>query len=328
MSVETGIMKHKILISILVTTACLTTESVNADTMKIYLPREVNISGDSVVLGDVAIVRGNPEDVAKASAIALGKFSVPGQKIIINRITILSRLASNKISSRNVKLTGAKEIKVGRKELTVSANDISGKASEFLKENKTDASVASYELVRNCTKVVLESQKGRISLVPRLGKSNSVSQVVVDVDIMLDGKKMGTNQVVYRPMYNRHLIVAKKDIPAGTILGADNFEVKKIVSKYPEPEDWNIPVGLVAKRQIKSGQQIRDSLLTRPQPKTVIKRNSLVVIKIETAGLSIVADGKALGEGAFGEIIKVRNTDSDRIITCKINYDGTVSPAK
>jgi len=59
----------------------------------------------------------------------------------------------------------------------------------------------------------------------------------------------------------------------------------------------------------------------------MIKRNTLVVIKIETAGISITADGKALTEGAFGDIIKVRNADSDRIISCKVNYDGTVSPA-
>ena len=303
------------------------TQAASAGAIKLYLPREINITGDSMLLGDVAIIRGKPEDVAKASAITLGKFSVAGQKITVTRRTILSRLAAYRIASKNVSFSGAKDIKVGRRELIISAKDIAARASEFLKKNKTDTSIASYELIRNCRNVVLASQKGEITFVPRLSKRISTSQVVVDVDVMLGGKKTGTSQVAYRPMYNRRLIVAKADIPAGAILSSSNIKIETIASKYPEPKGWKLPVGLIVKRKIKSGQQIRNSLLTKAKPEILVKRNSKVVIKIDTAAIKLTVNGKALGEGAFGELIKVRNIDSKRIITCKVNHDGTVSPA-
>lgn len=320
-------MKTKILKMVLIAAVCLVTQAASAGAIKLYLLREVNITGESMQLGDIAILRGSPEDIAKASEVTLGKFSVPGQKITINRRTILIRLAANKIASTNVSFSGAKEVKVGRKELIISANDIAAKASEFLKKNKTNSMVASYELTRNCRKIVLPAQKGKITLAAHLSKKVSASQVIIDVDVMLDGKKVGTNQVSYRPVYNRRLVVATADMPAGTVLSDKNIKIETTTSKYPEPKGFKLPVGLVAKRDIKSGQQIRNSLVMQPKPEILIKRNALVVIKIETAALTLTADGKSLGEGGFGEMIKVKNIDSKRIIICKVNYDGTVSPA-
>jgi len=320
-------MKTKIAISILIAAVCLVTQAASAGAIKLYLLREVNITDESMQLGDIAILRGSSEDIAKASGVTLGKFSVPGQKITINRRTILIRLAANKIPSTNVSFSGAKEVKVGRKELIISANDITAKASEFLKKNKTNSTVASYELMRNCRKVILPAQKGEITLAACLNKRGSALQVIVDVDVMLDGKKMGTNQVAYRPMYNRRLVVATADLPVGTVLSNENIKVETITSKYPEPKGFKLPVGLVAKRDIKSGQQIRNSLVMQPKPEILIKRNALVVIKIDTPAILLTVKGKALGEGGFGEMIKVKNIDSNKIIICKVNYDGTVSPA-
>jgi len=320
-------MKTKIAILILILAACLAVQAASAGAIKIYLPREVNISGESMVLGDVAIIRGVPEDVAKASGIMIGKFSVAGQKITVNRSTILSRLAANKIPAKYVSFSGSKDVKVGRKEIIISAKDIAAKASEFLKGNKMGATIASYDLTRGCRDIVLPSQKGEIEFVPRLSKSPSVSQAIVDVDIMLDGKKIDAKQVAFRPMYKCRRIIAKTDIPAGSVLGSSNIKVETITSKYPEPKGWKLPVGLITKRSLKSGQQIRNSLLTRAKPEILIKRNALVVIKIESAALTLTAKGKAIGEGAFGEMIRVKNIDSDRIIICKVNFDGTVSPA-
>ena len=40
----------------------------------------------------------------------------------------------------------------------------------------------------------------------------------------------------------------------------------------------------------------------------------------------VTAVGMALQEGRTGECVKVRNTDSSRVIVCKVNADGTVEP--
>jgi flagella basal body P-ring formation protein FlgA len=320
-------MKTRILILTLIICACVVAQTATAGAIKIYLPREVNMTGEVMLLGDVALIRGNAEDVAKASAVSIGKFSVPGQKITVSRRTILTRLVANKVASKEISFSGSKDIKVGRRELVVSAKDITAHAIKFLEDNKTDATIASYELIKKCKNIVFPSVKEEITLVPRMGSRVSTSQISVDIDVMLNGKKVGSSQVAYRPMYNCRRIIARKDVPAGSVLSSNNIKIETYISKYPEAKGWRVPVGLVAKRNLKVGQQIRNSLLAKVKPVILIKRNALVVIKIETAALSLTADGKAIGQGAFGELIRVRNIRSKRIVLCKVNFDGTVSPA-
>jgi flagella basal body P-ring formation protein FlgA len=57
-----------------------------------------------------------------------------------------------------------------------------------------------------------------------------------------------------------------------------------------------------------------------------VKRNENVIIRIEKPGLSVTAVGKAMQEGRAGEVIKVRNVDSQRMILARVGEDGTVEP--
>lgn len=320
-------MKTKIAILILMAAMCVITQTAVAKSLKMYLPREVKITGDTMVLGDIAIMfGGSAEEIAKISAIQLGKFSRPGQEITVDRRTIESRLTANKIDLKSITFTGAKGVTVGRKEMVVTKKEITAKADAFLKKNKTNASVASYKLTRVGRSIIIPGQNAKVTMIPRLGKRLSVSQTTVDVDIMVDGKIIGTNQVIYRPMYNCRRFVAKTDLPAGTVISSGNTKMETVESTIPEPRTWQSPMGLVVRRNIRIGSLIRNSQVAKPRPPILIKRNALVVIKIQTASLTLTVSGQALGEGAFGDTIKIKNVDSKKIIICKVNFDGSVSP--
>jgi len=67
-------------------------------------------------------------------------------------------------------------------------------------------------------------------------------------------------------------------------------------------------------------------MVNAAQSPVVIRRNETVVIRIERPGLVVSAVGTVLQEGRTGELVKVRNADSSRVIMCKVNADGTVEP--
>ena len=113
-------MKNNMTIIILTVAALLSSPSDAAleqspAGLQIYLPRSVTIKDNLPNLGQVAIIQGDETLVAKAEKIGMGRISVPGQKLIINRSSLLSRLASNGISTSQVTLIGAKEITLTQK---------------------------------------------------------------------------------------------------------------------------------------------------------------------------------------------------------------------
>lgn len=320
-------MKNRLLVTIvLVLSACFIAEGSIAKGLKVYLPREVTIENDVLLLGDVTIMSGSKDLIAKAGKIALGKLSLAGQRITVDRRTILSLLASRKIDTSSVSFSGSQGITVGRKELLITGAEIAKKASLFLNDTPTDPSIADYKIVRSPKNIVLAGQSGEITLVAKQGTKDTVTQTSITVDVLLNGIRTGSAEVVFKPTYKSRRAVAAKPIAAGEMLSTENTRIETIKTAYPEPKGWKLPFGLIAKKSLKPDELIKSSILTVKKPEILIKRNNLVVIKIQTQALSITVTGQALGQGSFGELIRVKNIDSNRIIVCRINHDGTVSP--
>ena len=100
--------------------------------LHVYLPREVILSGDTISLGNVVVLRGDESMTAKARDIGLGKFAVATQQIVIDRQTLLSRLASNNIMGSQVTMSGAEEVVISRQSEKIAADRLVNVARSFL----------------------------------------------------------------------------------------------------------------------------------------------------------------------------------------------------
>lgn len=81
-------------------------------------------------------------------------------------------------------------------------------------------------------------------------------------------------------------------------------------------------VGMAAKRRIRAGQTITPSLLEQAM---AVKRGEPVKIVASNDGIEASASGEALGDGQPGEVIRVRNTRSGKVIDAKVLEAGVVT---
>ena len=125
-----------------------TSDSQKDSYLKIYLPREVTVKDSNLSLGQVSIIQGGKSLVAEASKIALGRISVPGQKIIIDRPMVLSRLACNGILASKVTFTGSEKITVKQQNHTISSSELVSLANSFLGKNPPGDSVCRWNVIR------------------------------------------------------------------------------------------------------------------------------------------------------------------------------------
>lgn len=80
-------------------------------------------------------------------------------------------------------------------------------------------------------------------------------------------------------------------------------------------------VGMSPRRPIRPGESVLASELRAPE---VVAKNSLITIRLETARLSLTAQGRAMESGASGDVIRVMNTKSNKIINAAVVDTGTV----
>lgn len=295
--------------------------------LKIYLPREVSVAGSELHLGQLGIVRGEKSLVARASAIAMGQISVPGQSVVIDRTTVLSRLASSGIPASQVTLTGAEQMTIRQQNRIVSAEELVSLANAFLENHRPGTSASRWAPARMPESLILPGLYNDLRFSPQLSESNATNQVRVEIAVFAAGRKIAVRDVLFALKYDCRQAVTKTDIAAGQVLGPENVEIQTRESNYPEPADWTSPHGLVAKHRLTANTVLRPNMVGTLESPTVIARNQTVAIRVERPGLLITAVGKAMEDGKAGEFIKVRNVDSQRVILVKINADGSVEPA-
>ena len=295
--------------------------------LHVHLPREVTVEGSQLSLEQISVIRGSAPLIGKAGQALLGRFSAPGQKLVLDRPTILSRLASCGIAAEQVRLTGADSVTVRRQQQIIEVEDFVETGRQFLGQLASSHSVCEIVAVTRPKDLVLATQPQDVQLKPRLVRGAVRGHVTVRVQVTADGQDVGARDVSFRLKYRTHRVVAAVQIAEGTALTPENVTIEAVASDQPEPSGWKPPYGLVAARTVAAGAEILDSMLGSAPTSVQVRRNETVLIRIERPGILVTAMGTSLQDGRMGEFVKVRNADSSRVILCKIMPDGSVEPA-
>lgn len=120
------------------------------------------------------------------------------------------------------------------------------------------------------------------------------------------------------------VLVAQRPLSRGTVLSGDDVtlaekDVARMTQGYlTDIKDIN---GMVLKYSVTAGAVLRPSLL---QPPIVIKRGERVILLAEGGGIQVKMEGQSLMDGAVGDIIRVRNLSSHRVVEGTVVSPGVV----
>lgn len=113
------------------------------------------------------------------------------------------------------------------------------------------------------------------------------------------------------------LPVAAREIARGETLGEDDLDWIEIADGRSAHylADAEAVIGLAARRPIATGSPFRAIDLARP---VLIKRGASVTVILESRGLRLTQTGVALANGSEGDLIAIRNVNSDREIKATV----------
>ena len=276
----------------------------------------------------ILVMRGDEKMIEKVSGTSLGKFSKTGQEIIIDRNTILSRLASSGIKSSSVSFSGSERVTVKRDEETISGEDFVEVARSFLMSDATISLADEINLVRMPRDWVLPDRSSSVKLVPRKSGYGTKAWGKVWVAVVKDGVETGGYELVFNIKYKQQRTVAVTDINKGAAINSRNTKIETFMANTVAPMGWSPPYGQVARRLIRKGSIVGGNMTGNIEIPITLKRNQLVVIKIETPGISISNIGQVQADARTGELVKVKVGDgrAARVIVGRVKSDGTIEP--
>lgn len=121
------------------------------------------------------------------------------------------------------------------------------------------------------------------------------------------------------PVGAKAAIVAAHNLPAGTVLGeTDLVWDDDVAGGLTDPE---LAIGKQVRVAIYEGRPVVAGALRVP---VLVSRNQIVRIAYDSGMLRIEAEGRALSEGAAGDLVRVMNLSSRKMISAVVAPDGTL----
>jgi len=115
-------------------------------------------------------------------------------------------------------------------------------------------------------------------------------------------------------------LVPVRTIRAKQVITAEDLAYKSvdIAGTFSDPADL---IGQEARVSLYAGRPIRPGDIGPP---AIVERNDLVMLNFRRGGLLISTEGRSLGRGSEGEIIRAMNLASRTTISGRIGADGSI----
>jgi flagella basal body P-ring formation protein FlgA len=284
----------------------------------IGLKEQSVVTGDKITLGDVFY------DLPKDEDHVLGIAPKPGQEMVLNARTLLRIALALELPWRPASTMD--QVTVKREATIIDKDMIEQKLTEALAVEGV-----SGDFMLN---IPVESQK---IMLP----SDQIAALEV-TKIFVDSGQKSFQATVMAPSAENPLQVLqikgqiqpvievpvlKASIQNGQIITEYDIEYKKIRDvDFTADVVTSIDqlVGMTARRMIPAGRPIRENETLAQQ---IVGRGELILLRLETGPLSLTTQGKALENGAKGDVVRVLNTASNQTVQGIVTGNNEVSIA-
>lgn len=291
--------------------------------LTITVAAESQVTGQFFTLGDIASLSGDDTGrIAGLQQIRLGRTPAPGQSIIFSAELLMIRLHTAGSDLTGLNWQVPPQFKVTARSQLVTGERLAGLATQYL-QTHLDGSDVEFRPVGQLQDLMVPPGDVSFSIdLPYGLKYNAPT--TVHISLGLDGQPYTSVRARFEIKKYEQVAVASRAIAPRELVSDDNiiFERRDIGRMPPgyftEP---NRILGLVVKRQLSPGMVMGESVLEKP---LLIERGKTVRIVALTGGIEVSTPGVALQSGSVGQSIRVKNTNSQKVITARILDETTV----
>jgi len=303
------------------------TNSVFAEGITVVVASEARVEGSFITLGQLAEISG--EDAAAVKSlreIKLGSAPLPGSSLVLTRELLNMRLASASSDFNGITWNIPDFITVTANSQSISGQTLISKAIVATKEQVgLRGGNGDFTVTANGDIQDLLVPVGKIELTASFPYGIRYNiPTVVPVSVSVNGQLFTKVLTKLDVRQFRQVVVAVDQISSGDLFSTGNLryarmDTGKLSAGYFT--DMNKLIGLAARHSLNQGMAITDSMVVKP---TIIKRGSAVNIVARLGSLEVTAMGQALQDGMQGQLIRVQNVNSNKIISAKVLDESTV----
>ncbi len=302
--------------------------STEVSVLEIELKDKAVINSANVKIGDVATVVSSDIDLSLLiDDLLIGKAPWPGNSRVIELSEIMSLLLKNGIDLSKVNFVGAHDVRVSVKSLVIPGTQIAEHAESYLLKSleSKGADNIIVELQNAPKDQIVPLGEGDVKLkFLRIGMGQSGKQAHLSMRIMVDGTVYKGIELTFNVGLYKNVVVVQDKIKRGEVILKDSVQLETVeMNKIDKSSFYNVDdvVGMVTLKYLKRGSFITEDAVRKM---SAVRKGDSVVILIGNSGLEVVSKGVCQQSAGFGDLVKVVNVDTKKILYGNVIDSGTV----
>lgn len=284
----------------------------------VIVPENAVVRGSEIMLGDIAQIAstqdGNEELVVLLRSISLGAAPAPAGSEVILGANILSALEKAQVKMSEVGYAIPRAVTVRRSGRELGADEVLASVRETIRKDK-ELDLQAREVSWDGTQVI---PLGNTEIHTEQLGSAQAGKIPLRVEVLVEGAQAARFLATAIVDDWREVPVMRRTLERGMLINTEDVQLVRL-NLFNEPADvvekLNDAVGRVLSGKIAAGETIRKSRVDIPP---VVMRGKQVQLRYQHGALTAVASVRAMEDGHQGQVIRVRNTNSQKEINAKV----------
>lgn len=280
------------------------------------------VTGSQVYLEDIARIASS-EEKERIGRIRVASSPGPGELKELDAASIIASLRNNP-KVQEVTWQGSQTIQVRRPGIRISKAQLQQIMAAYLQENLAKLPQGEIRLTAFRSPAEITLPYGELSWKVNPSRPDIISSSSFSILFSIDGKLARNCTVRGKLEAMAAVATATATIRKGERIGSAMIKmVKQNIAELDRP--FLAPeqvLGMEAKRTLSSGRVIEHNHVQAP---AIVQEGELVKISAAKGTLRISTNGIAKASGRAGEMIRVRNMSSNKLLYCRVDGPGQVS---
>lgn len=286
----------------------------------VRIAESATVRSPDFTLGQIGDVEsGDAATDSELAAVRLGVSPMPGSWRELYRDTIATQLAAAGFDARRIKLVCPDIVRIFRASRTVTQDELEGRVRAFIEANSPwkpgEALISSVSRVGD---VVVPAGALKINVSPR-GAGDYIGPTPFAVELVVDGKVATSLTMQADISVYRDAVVATAPIPANSVVGPADVELRRIDISTARGRTFGSVddvVGMATAAYLQPGSVVTAKVLRRP---ILVRRGDAVRLIASRPGFTIETSGIAQQDGRLGEVIRVLNPVSRKVVEAEVS---------
>jgi len=288
---------------------------------------KVEISGPDILLGDIATISGDDANrVNELKQLKIGNAANPGSSVVLTNELLGARLVGAGGNYSDIVWNVAEPITITTKSQLISSEMLADLAKSYINEQLTpskDAKEYHVDGVDLPNPVIAPDGKLTLKVTLPYGIKYNVPTNAT-VNIYIDDRLYSSSIVRFKVRVYEQVAVVGQTLPVKHIITRDDLHFEKLDTSKMAPgyiTKIDSVIGLETRRILKNGTPLNSYMLEKP---VIIKQLAMINIMSNVNGIVVKTSGQALQDGREGNVIRVKNVSSNKVVTGKVIDGSTV----